>query len=94
MSDFYELAMRLFGFDPEDDKDFEDFEEKAENLIYEKYEIEVDNFEKLLKDLVKFTPIIKTAVTETPVQGFVDVKKQMFLYKEEVKTENKKGKIK
>ncbi len=84
-NDTYELAMAMFGFDPNNDKDFESAADKLVDLIYEKYGINSENFEKIVKDLVKFTPIIKTALTETKVQGFVDNEKQMFLYKEAVK---------
>ncbi len=85
--DTFELAMALFGFDVWNDDDYEKANEQLEELIAEKYEISGENFEKLVKDLVKFTPIAETAITNEKVQGFVNTNRTMFLYKEKVTEE-------
>ncbi len=85
MEDVYELTMAMFGFDPDNDEDFETATDKLEDLIYEKYEIDEENFANIIRDLVKFTPIVETALLNKKVQGFVNHKKGVFLYKEEVK---------
>lgn len=85
MNPFYEVTMKLLGYNPDNEDNFETAQYEIEDKLYEKYEIDEENFEKLLSDLVKLTPVVKTALGGQEVQGFVDTEKQMFLYKQEYK---------
>ena len=42
-----------------------------DNMFYEEYNIPLENFERLLKDLVKFTNPWKSPITGEIYQGFV-----------------------
>ena len=49
----------------------EGVEGRIENMFYDKYGIDIDQFELLIKDLIKFTPTWKSLLTESIYQGFV-----------------------
>lgn len=49
------------------ENDFTELEEK----LYDKYEISFENFCKLIEDLIKFTPVIQTAITKDWCHAFV-----------------------
>lgn len=59
---------------------------EAFDLLYDRYEIDFDQFEKLVKDLLKFTPIVRTALTNTKVHAFINFKGDLntILMREEV----------
>lgn len=47
-------------------------ERKIEDMLFDKYGIVgMDQFELLIKDLIKFTPTWKSLLTESIYQGFV-----------------------
>ena len=46
----------------------------AEELLYKKYGIDFDEFETLIEDLLDYTPIVETAITNTKVHAFIDFK--------------------
>ena len=46
-------------------------EGRIENMFYDKYGIDIGQFELLIKDLIKFTPIWESLLTESIYQGFV-----------------------
>jgi hypothetical protein len=46
-------------------------EGRIENMLFDKYGIDIDQFELLIKDLIKFTPTWKSLLTESIYQGFV-----------------------
>ena len=50
-----------------------DFSE-AEEILYERYGIDYENFEDLILDLIEYTPIVRTAITNTKVHAFIDFK--------------------
>lgn len=63
-----ELAARLVGVDPEaNDFDEDDMEQK----LYDKYGVDLEEFQKLAEALLKFTPPVETAITGTVVQGYI-----------------------
>ena len=69
MEDCVDLLYSLLGLSEE-----VDFSE-AEELLYEKYGIlGFDRFEDLIDDLIEYTPIIRTAITNTKVHAFIDFK--------------------
>lgn len=59
---------------------------EAIDFLYNKYEIDFEHFYKLVCDLIKFTPIIRTALTNTKVHAFINFKENpnLILMKEEV----------
>ena len=66
MDDSIDLLYALLNIS-EDDVNLDE----ACNLLYDKYRIDFKQFEKLARDLLKFTPIVRTALTDTPYHAFV-----------------------
>lgn len=66
-----------------------DFSE-AEELLYKKYGIDYSNFEILIYDLIEYTPIIRTILTNTKVHAFIDFKSNpnLILVKKNAESEN------
>lgn len=60
------LAAFLLGVD----KNSKDLNEQVEQKIYDKYNIEFDNFFKLINDLAPLCDAAITPITQTPVRGF------------------------
>jgi hypothetical protein len=60
------VATHLLGID----EDAEDLEEQVEQKFYDKYDIEFDNFWRLLNDLAPLCDAAVTPITQTPVRGF------------------------
>lgn len=66
-----ELACLMMGEDYETIVN-EGNEERIENMLFDKYGIVgMDQFELLIKDLIKFTPTWESPLTESIYQGFV-----------------------
>lgn len=65
-----ELACLMLGKDY--DSIVDNYEESTiEDMFYEKYNISLEDFEYLLKDLIKFTNPWKSPLTSEIFQGFV-----------------------
>lgn len=65
-----ELACLMLGEDYDTIvNNYEEF--TIDNMFYEEYGITLEDFEHLLKDLVKFTNPWKSPITEKVYQGFV-----------------------
>ena len=64
-------------------------EREIEIMLFDKYGIDMDQFELLIKDLIKFTPTWKSLLTESIYQGFVtsekDTELMIAIIKQEVK---------
>ncbi|MEJ5030068.1 hypothetical protein [Comamonas sp. MYb69] len=74
-----ELACRVVGVDP----DASDLDERdVEDKIYEKFEVSMEGFQKIAEALLKFTPPVQTAITESWVQGYIH--DQCFITKQAV----------
>ena len=65
-----ELACLMMGKDYDTIVD-EGNEGRIENMLFDKYGIDIDQFELLIKDLIKFTPTWESLLTESIYQGFV-----------------------
>ncbi|MBV7434532.1 hypothetical protein KRX19_05770 [Cardiobacteriaceae bacterium TAE3-ERU3] len=80
-----ELAWRACGLS---DAEFEakaKLGEDVEELLCETFGIGGDQFEQIVKALVKFVPPRESALTNTKYQGFADVELNRYIYKEEMK---------
>jgi len=67
-----ELACLMLGKDYDAIVDnYEDEESTIEDMFYAEYGVDLEEFEHLLKDLVKFTNPWKSPITEEIYQGFV-----------------------
>ena len=65
-----ELACLMLGKDY--DSIIDNYEESViYDMFYEEYGITLEDFEHLLKDLIKFTPSWKSPITGELYQGFV-----------------------
>lgn len=67
-----ELALRACGKTEQETENFINESNDIEDLLYEKYEVSFEQYCKIVEDLIPFTPVMETAVTNTKVQGFVD----------------------
>jgi len=66
-----ELACLMLGKDYDDIADNDEELSTIYNIFYEKYGITLENFEYLIRDLIKFTNPWKSPITEESYQGFV-----------------------
>ena len=67
-----ELACLMLGKDYDAIVDnYEDEESTIEDMFYAEYDVDLEEFEHLLRDLVKFTNPWKSPITEEIYQGFV-----------------------
>ena len=63
---------------------------KVDDIIYEKYGVDLDVFTKIANDLIQLTPLIKTNLSNTLVHAFLDAtntKYSEIIAKVEVNTE-------
>lgn len=74
-----ELAALVCGVDSWAD-DFD--ESEIDQLLYDKFEISFENFEKVASELIKLTPAVETALGGNKYRGFVH--DGAFVVKEEV----------
>lgn len=66
-----ELACLMLGKDYDAIVDNYDEESTIEDMLYAEYNITLEEFEHLLKDLIKFTNPWKSPITNEIYQGFV-----------------------
>lgn len=92
MHPYYELAMKICGLDPENDEEFNDAQEKVEQILYDKFGIDEDSFEKVVRALTPHAHISKSEITDTVYIGFGDHKNGIWLYKEDLNPTPKKKK--
>lgn len=70
LEEIEELACLMLGKDY--DSIIDNYEESViENMFYEEYNITLEEFEYILKDLIKFTNPWKSPITGKLYQGFV-----------------------
>lgn len=69
MDESIDLMYALLGLDESTDIDV------AVNKLYERYNIDFEDFDRLALDLLKFTPIIRTVLTNSKVHAFVDFRR-------------------
>ena len=69
-NDYFELAMLLCGFDPENEEQAAEFEYNGESKLYEKYGIDGEQFEELCAELMKYAAAGKSPITGKVYQGF------------------------
>lgn len=84
MNDYYELAMLLCGFDPDDSDQFDAAEDQIDKILYDKYGVDEEQFERIARGLMPFAHIAKSPLTETIFMGFANHKKGLWLVKQEV----------
>lgn len=65
-----ELACLMMGKDYDTIVD-EGNEREIEIMLFDKYGIDIDQFELLIEDLIKFTPTWKSLLTKSIYRGFV-----------------------
>lgn len=78
-----ELAYRAMG------KSEKETEEQLENgdideALYDKYDCSFEIYCDIVKDLIKFTPLVASPLTDTKFHAFVDVKQQRAIVKLDV----------
>jgi hypothetical protein len=75
--DAEELAMHVLGLN-EDSADGLDFD----NAMIDKFDVSMEQFQKIAEALMKYTPVQESALTRKPYRGFV--LDGSFIVKEEV----------
>lgn len=71
------------------DEQLDDEDPDYDDLIYDKFDVGVDEFIRIAKSLMKFTMAIESPLTKIKYQGFVDVEAQAFICKQEYKSNHK-----
>lgn len=67
MDNYEELAMHLTGFDPV----YDDFDyDQVEELLYDKYSIDMEPFNKLVGELVNLINVGESPLTKKIYKGF------------------------
>lgn len=69
--DVEELAYRAMGYSENETDDFINANNDIDETLYDKYEISLEQYEKIVKDLIKFTPIMTTVITKKKVHVFM-----------------------
>ena len=81
--DIEELAYRAMGkTDDEAEKEINDGD--IEQAIFDKYEIGFEQYCAIVKDLIKFTPLVSSPLSGTNFHAFVDVEQQRAIVKLDV----------
>ena len=66
MDDVVELAAAMLETPYESVED----EQAIEEQLIKEYEVDFEALERLTNRLIRFTPVIRTAITDTPVHAF------------------------
>ena len=67
--DVQELACKMLNLDY-DTLVNEGREDEIDNAIYEKFEIDMEQFYNIVKELIWFTPVLSGGLTDTKVHAF------------------------
>ncbi len=90
MSDIWdteELALRATGLSSEEaDKAINDHVD-IDDVLYEAYEISFEQYQKIVADLLPFTPLVSSPMSGKNYHAFVDTKEQRAIIKLEEKNE-------
>ena len=78
--DIEELAYRAMG-KTESETDEEINNGDIDDAIFDKYEISFEQYCSIVKDLIKFTPLVSSPLTQTNFHAFVDVEQQRAIVK-------------
>lgn len=88
MNDYYELALAVCGMDPDDDKNFEsEAQEKVDEILMEKFDINEEQFVDVAKALLPFAHISKSEITEEIFIGYGNHEKGMWIFKQNYQKE-------
>ena len=90
--DYYDaqkLACAILGVNYDDLVD-EGRENEIEEALYEKFEIDMENFIKIVEALLPFTPVVQAGLTGNKYHAFVNEKESLMIVKQKVGEEDKK----
>lgn len=79
-----QLAYRAMGKTEEQMEQAINNNEDIDEALYDKYEISFDNYIRIVKDLLPFTPVNVSAITNKRFHAFVDNEKSMAIVKLDV----------
>lgn len=85
--DIEQLAYRAMG-NTEDEAEIAINEGDIDEAIFEKYEISFEQYCKVVKDLLPFTPQVRSGLSDNLFHAFVDVEQQRAIVKLDVKKLN------
>lgn len=88
-SDVQELACAILNLNY-DDLVNEGRENEIEKALYEKYEIDMEQFYKIVGALLPFTPIVQAGLSGKKYHAFVNEKESLMIVKLEHKEEDEK----
>jgi len=87
--DVQELACKMLNLDYDTLVD-EGREDEIENAIYDNFEIDMEQFYDIVKELIRFTPVLSSALTDTKFHAFGEATPNggfLAIVKEEVEDE-------
>lgn len=68
--EYEELACLICGLDYDKVCEDSDEWEIITNALEDKFGVDFDTFEEIAKALIDYTPVVNTALSDTPVHGF------------------------
>ena len=71
MQELVDLVGAVLGKTEEEVEQLYEDDCAVDDLIFDRYGIDLEQFEKVAKDLLKLTPIVETAITKTKYHAFV-----------------------
>lgn len=84
-----ELACAILGLNCDDLVD-EGRENEIDEALYDKFEIDMEQFTNIVEALLPFTPIVKAGLTGNLYHAFVNEKESLMIVKQKVVEEAKK----
>ena len=87
--DAQELACAILGLNCDDLVD-EGRENEIEEALYEKFEIDMEQFVKIVEALLPFTPVVQAGLTGNKYHAFVNEKESLMIVKQKVEEEGQK----
>lgn len=85
LDDIEELAYRAMGKTEDETEQLINDNNDVNNELHARYEVNFEQYCKIVKDLLKFTPLVRTALTDTLVHAFVDEKASRTIVKGAIK---------
>lgn len=71
MLELVDLVGAVLGKTEDEVEELHEDDCAVDDLLFERYGIDLEQFEKVAKDLLKLTPIVETAITGTKCHAFV-----------------------
>lgn len=71
MLELVDLVGAVLGKTEDEVEDLHADDCAVDDLLFDRYGVDLEQFEKIAKDLLRLTPIVETEVTKTKIHAFV-----------------------